>query len=95
MESRERSPGPISVHHDRPKLVEETAMNYSMQTCGWTTHLKIVMVALAAAAPIATVGICARTDHGPAGFMTAEAGGPVVKARKPAIYATRNDEAVR
>jgi hypothetical protein len=70
-------------------------MNYSMQTCGWTTHLKIVTVALAGVALVATVGICARVDHGPAGFMTAKAGGPVVKARKPAIYATRSDDAVR
>jgi hypothetical protein len=72
-------------------------MNHSMLTCGWTTHLKIVAVALIAAVLVAAVGINARLDDAGAGTMTAsaKAGGPAVRAGKPAIYSTRNDAAVR
>jgi hypothetical protein len=72
-------------------------MNHSMLTCGRTTHLKIVTVALIAAALVATVGLTARLDDPGTGNMTASAraGGPAVKAGKPAVYSTRNDAAVR
>jgi hypothetical protein len=72
-------------------------MNHSMLTCGWTTHLKIVAVALIAAVLVAAVGINARLDDAGAGTMTAsaKAAGPAVKAGKPAVYSTRNDAAVR
>jgi hypothetical protein len=70
-------------------------MNYSMLTCGWTTHLKIVTVALVAALLVATVGLRARVDDASIGIQTAKAGGPVVKAGKSAMYSTRNDDAVR
>jgi hypothetical protein len=70
-------------------------MNHSMLTCGRTTHLKIVAVALVAAALVTTVGLTGRVDDFGTGNMTAKAGGPAVKAGKPAIYSTRNDAAVR
>jgi hypothetical protein len=72
-------------------------MNHSMLTCGRTTHLKIVAVALIAAALVTTVGLTGRLDDLGTGNMTAsaKAGGPAVKAGKPALYSTRNDAAVR
>jgi hypothetical protein len=77
--------------------LEEPAMNHSMLTCGWTTHLKIVGVALVAAALVATVGLKARPDDPGTGNMTtaARAGGPALKAGKPAVYSTSNDPAIR
>jgi hypothetical protein len=72
-------------------------MNHSMLTCGVTTHLKIVAVALIAAVLVATAGINARLDDSGAGNMTAsaKAGGPALKAGKPAVYSIRNDPTVR
>jgi len=72
-------------------------MNHSMLTCGWTTHIKIVVVALTAAALIATAGVKARLDDSGAGTSTAlaKAGGPALKAGRPALYSTRGDDAVR
>jgi hypothetical protein len=43
--------------------VEEPAMNHSILTCGRTTHLKIVAVALITAVLCATVGLKARLDE--------------------------------
>jgi len=72
-------------------------MNHSMLTCGWTTHLKIVAVALAAAVLVAAVGLKALPDEPGTGNMTAAAnpGGPALKAGKPAVYSTSNDPAIR
>jgi hypothetical protein len=72
-------------------------MNHSMLTCGRTTHLKIVAVALIAAVLFATVGLNARLDDSGVGNMTAsaKAGGPAMKAGKPALYSRRDDAAVR
>jgi hypothetical protein len=72
-------------------------MNHSMSTWGWTTHIKIVVVALTAAVLVATAGVRARLDDSGAGTSTAiaKAGGPVLKAGKPALYSTRGDDAVR
>jgi hypothetical protein len=72
-------------------------MNHSMLTCGVTTHLKIVAVALIAAVLVATAGINARLDDSGASNMTASAraGGPALKAGTPAVYSTRNDATVR
>jgi hypothetical protein len=72
-------------------------MNHSMLTCGWTTHLKIVAVALAAAMLVATVGLKGRPDDPGMGNITAAAkvGGPALKAGKPAVYSTSNDPAIR
>src|ERR1700674_4878801 len=69
---------------------EEPAMNHSMLTCGRTAHLKIVAVALIAAVLFATVGLKARLDDSGAGNVTAsvKAGGPAMKAGKPALYST-------
>jgi hypothetical protein len=72
-------------------------MNHSMLTCGWTTHIKIVVVALTAALLVATAGVKAQLDDSGAGTSTAiaKAGGPVLKAGKPALYSTRGDDVVR
>ena len=61
-------------------------MNHSLVTADRTTHLKIVVVALAGAIGVILVGITARvTDTG-----VASAQNVVVKAGKPAAYATRH-----
>jgi hypothetical protein len=80
-----------------PGRLEELVMNHSMLTCGVTTHIKIVAVALVAAALVATAGLTGRLDDGVATSMTAgaKAGGPALKAGKPAVYSTRNDATVR
>ena len=52
--TRLRSFAPHAQH------VEEPAMNHSILTCGRTTHLKIVAVALITAVLCATVGLKAR-----------------------------------
>jgi hypothetical protein len=72
-------------------------MNHSMLTCGRTTHLKIVAVALIAAVLFTTVGLKARLDDSGAGNVTAteKAGSPATKAGKHALYSTRDDAAVR
>jgi len=73
-------------------------MNHSMLTCGRTTHLKIVAIALVAAVLVATAAVNARRDDSGAGgntTATAKAGGPAWKAGKPAIYSTRNDTTIR
>jgi hypothetical protein len=77
--------------------LEEPAMNHSMLTCGRTTHLKIVAVALIAAAVFAAIGLKGRLDDSGAGSVTAslKAGGPALKAGKPALYSIRDDAAVR
>ena len=59
-------------------------MNWSMYTADRTTHLKIVVVGLAAALMIAVIGISARELNLGTDIMTAQgpsvirAGGPVV-----------------
>jgi hypothetical protein len=72
-------------------------MNHSMLTCGRTTHLKIVAVALIAAVLFTTVGLKGRLDDSGTGNVTAtvEDGGPAMKAGKQALYSTRDDAAVR
>jgi hypothetical protein len=72
-------------------------MNHSMLTCGRTTHLKIVAVALIAAVLFAIVGLKTRLDDSGAGNLTAavKAGGHAIKVGKPSLYSTRDDTAVR
>ena len=72
-------------------------MNHSIVTCGRTTHLKIVAVALITAVLCATVGLKDRLHESGAGNLTAslKVEGPVMKARKPSLYSARNDAAVR
>ena len=72
-------------------------MNHSILTCGRTTHLKIVAVALITALLLATVGLKARLDESGAGNLTAslKVEGPVMKARKSSHYSARDDAAVR
>ena len=64
-------------------------MNHSILTCGRTTHLKIVAVALMTAMLFATVGLRTRLDDSGAGNPTASVkAGPVMKAGKPSLYST-------
>jgi hypothetical protein len=58
-------------------------MNHSMLTCGRTTHLKIVAVALIAAVLFAIVGLKTRRDDAGTGNLTAG-----VKAGSPAMPAS-------
>jgi hypothetical protein len=46
---------------------------------------------------VTTAGVKARLDDSGAGTSTAaaKAGGPALKAGKPALYSTRSDDAVR
>jgi hypothetical protein len=70
-------------------------MNHSMRTCGVTTHIKIVAVALVAAALVTTAAFKNGLDDASATNMTAKAGGPALKAGRPAVYSIRNDATVR
>ena len=56
-------------------------MNWSMYTADRTTHLKIVVVGLAAALLIAVIGISARQYNLGVDIMTAQGPG-VIKAQK-------------
>jgi hypothetical protein len=68
-------------------------MNYSLLAAGRTTHLKIVVVALAAAITFVVIGINARTnDIATAGIRI---DGIVVKAGQPATYAGQEAFTVR
>ena len=65
-------------------------MNWSMYTADRGTHLKIVVVGLAAALLIAVIGMSARELNLGVDIMTAQnptvikAGGPVVSTDRPA-----------
>jgi hypothetical protein len=70
-------------------------MNFSLFTCDRTTHLKIVVVALAAAIVVVVAGVNTRVSDAGNLAAGAKTSGTVVKAGKPAVYSTRNDSAVR
>lgn len=69
-------------------------MNFSLFTCDRTTHVKIVAVALVAAIVVAVAGIHARTSD-PSLTASAKPTLTVVKAGKPAVYSTRQDQTIR
>jgi hypothetical protein len=69
-------------------------MNWSMYTADRTTHLKIVVVGLAAALLIAVLGISAREFNLGTDIMTAQAP-TVFKAGGPVTYTDRNGATIR
>jgi hypothetical protein len=72
----------------------EAAMNWSMYTADRTTHLKIVVVGLAAALLIAVIGIAAEQFNLGTDIMTAQAP-TVIKAGGPVVFTTRDGAIIR
>ena len=69
-------------------------MNWSMYTADRTTHLKIVVVGLAAALLIAVIGISARELNLGTDIMTAQ-GPTVFKAGGPVAFTDRSGSTIR
>ena len=69
-------------------------MNWSMYTADRTTHLKIVVVGLAAALLIAVIGISARELNLGTDIMTAQ-GPTVIKVGGPVAFTTRDGATIR
>jgi hypothetical protein len=69
-------------------------MNWSMYTANGTTHLKIVVVGLAAALMIALIGISARELNLGTDIMTAQTP-TVIKAGGPVVLTDRSGPVVR
>ena len=69
-------------------------MNWSMYTADRTTHLKIVVVGLAAAILISVAGIAARELNVGADILTAQ-GPTVIKAGGPVSFSDRNGPTIR
>jgi hypothetical protein len=72
----------------------EAAMNWSMYTADRSTHLKIVVVGLAAALLIAVIGISARELNLGTDILTAQAP-TVIKAGGPEVFSDRDAPTVR
>src|SRR5271169_5375278 len=72
----------------------ETAMNWSMYTVDRSTHLKIVLVGLAAAVLIAVIGISVQQLNLGIDIMTAQ-GPTVIKAGAPVVYTNRSGSVIR
>lgn len=69
-------------------------MNWSMYTADRTTHLKIVVVGLAAALLIAVIGISARELNLGTDIMTAQ-NPTVLKAGGPVVFTDRHGSIIR
>ena len=69
-------------------------MNWSMYTADRTTHLKIVVVGLAAALLIAVIGISAQQLNLGTDILTAQ-GPTVIKAGAPVVFTDRSGPLVR
>jgi hypothetical protein len=69
-------------------------MNWSMYTADRTTHLKIVVVGLAAALLIAVIGISARELNLGTDILTAQGPG-VIKAGGPVVVTDRAAPVIR
>ena len=69
-------------------------MNWSMYTADRSTHLKIVVVGLAAALLIAVIGISARELNLGTDIMTAK-GPSVIRAGGPIVFTDRSGPSVR
>jgi len=69
-------------------------MNWSMYTADRTTHLKIVVVGIAAALLISVIGISATQFNLGTDVLTAQAP-TTVKAGGPVIFTTRDSAIVR
>jgi hypothetical protein len=72
----------------------EAAMNWSMYTADRTTHLKIVVVGLAAALLISVIGISAHQFNLGTDVLTAQAPS-VVKAGGPVVFTDRGRSTIR
>jgi len=72
----------------------EAAMNWSMYTADRATHLKIVVVGLAAALLIAVIGISAQQLNLGTDILTAQAP-TVIKAGGPVAFTTRDAATIR
>ena len=69
-------------------------MNWSLYTADRATHLKIVVVGLAAALMIAVIGISARELNLGMDIMTAQSP-TVIKAGGPVVFTDRSGPTVR
>lgn len=69
-------------------------MNWSMYTADRTTHLKIVVVGLAAALLIAVIGISAQQFNLGTDILTAQAPA-VIKAGGPVVFTDRDASTIR
>lgn len=69
-------------------------MNWSLHTANRTTHLKIVVVGLAAAIMIAVIGISAREVNLGTDIMAAQTQ-TVIKAGGPIVFTDRSGPVVR
>lgn len=69
-------------------------MNWSIYTADRTTHLKIVVVGLAAALLIAVIGIAAQQFNLGTDIMTAQAP-TVIKAGGPIVFTERDRSTIR
>ena len=69
-------------------------MNWSMYTADRTTHLKIVVVGLAAALLIAVIGIAAQQLNLGTDILAAQAP-TVIKAGGPVVFTDRNGATIR
>ncbi len=69
-------------------------MNWSMYTADRNTHLKIVVVGLAAALLIAVIGISARDLNLGTDILTAQTP-TVIKAGGPVVFTGQNGSTIR
>ena len=69
-------------------------MNWSMYTADRNTHLKIVVVGLAAALLIAVIGISARDLNLGTDILTAQTP-TVIKAGGPGVFTGQNGSTIR
>ncbi len=69
-------------------------MNWSIYTADRTTHLKIVVVGLAAALLIAVIGIAAQRLNLGTDILTAQAP-TVIKAGGPVVFTNRDGATIR
>lgn len=84
----------LSGRGDKEAGAPEDVMNWSMYTADRSTHLKIVVVGLAAALLIAVIGISARALNLGVDIMTAQ-NPAVIKAGGPVVFTDRTAPTVR
>jgi hypothetical protein len=84
----------LSGRGDRGAGAPEDVMNWSMYTADRGTHLKIVVIGLAAALVIAVIGISARELNLGVDIMTAH-NPSVIKAGGPVVFTDRTAPTVR
>lgn len=70
-------------------------MNHSFYSADRMTHLKIVVVALAAAIGVAGFGISARLTADESFTQTARVTGPAIKANKAVVLTSSNQSVIR